>query len=39
LLGAGERMLDNLGDSLPRFEQTRVIEAPGVVHLRYRALR
>lgn len=38
LLGAGERMLDNLGESLPRFEQMRVIEGPGVVHLRYRVV-
>ena len=38
LLGAGERMLDNLGESLPQFEQTRVVEAPGVVHLRYRVV-
>ena len=36
LLGRGERLLDNLGDLPPRFEQTRVVEAPGVVHLRYR---
>jgi dihydrofolate reductase len=35
-LGAGERLFDNLGDSPPRLEQTRVVEAPGVVHLRYR---
>jgi len=39
LLGGGERLFDNLGDSPPRFEQTRVIEAPGVVHLRYRVAR
>jgi dihydrofolate reductase len=36
LLGAGERLLDNLGPAAPRFEQVRVIEAPGVVHLKYR---
>jgi dihydrofolate reductase len=36
LLGGGERLLDNLGASPQQFEQTRVIEAPGVVHLRYR---
>jgi dihydrofolate reductase len=36
LLGAGERLFANLGDPAPRFEQTRVVEAPGVVHLRYR---
>jgi dihydrofolate reductase len=39
LLGAGERLFDNLGDSPPRFEQTRIVEAPGVVHLRYRVAR
>jgi len=36
LLGAGERLFANLGDPAPRFEQTRVVEATGVVHLRYR---
>jgi dihydrofolate reductase len=36
LLGGGERLFANLGDPAPRFEQTRVVEAPGVVHLRYR---
>jgi dihydrofolate reductase len=35
-LGGGARLFDNLGDSPPRLEQTRVIDAPGVVHLRYR---
>ena len=34
LLGDGERLLENVGDL--RLEQTRVIEAPGVVHLTYR---
>ena len=38
-LRAGERLFDNLGDSAPRLEQTRVVEAPGVVHLRYRVVR
>jgi dihydrofolate reductase len=36
MLGGGERLFDNLGDSAPRLEQIRVVEAPGVVHLRYR---
>ena len=36
LLGGGERLFANLGDPAPRFEQTRVVEATGVVHLRYR---
>jgi dihydrofolate reductase len=39
LLGHGERLFENLGDSPPRFEQTRIVEAPGVVHLRYRVAR
>jgi dihydrofolate reductase len=39
LFGAGARLFDNLGDSLPSLEQTRVIDAPGVVHLRYRVAR
>jgi dihydrofolate reductase len=34
LLGGGERLLEHVGDL--RLEQTRVIEAPGVVHLTYR---
>ena len=39
LLGGGERLLDNLGDPPPRFEQARVVQGPGVVHLRYRVAR
>jgi dihydrofolate reductase len=39
MLGGGERLFDNLGDSPPRLEQTRVVEAPGVVHVRYRVAR
>ena len=38
-LGGGARLFDGLGDSLPRLEQTRVIDAPGVSHLRYRVSR
>jgi dihydrofolate reductase len=37
LLGGGERLLDNVGDL--RVEQLRVIEAPGVAHLKYRVLK
>src|SRR5262245_23583408 len=37
LLGGGARLLDNLGDALPRFEQIEAIEAPGVTHIRYAA--
>jgi dihydrofolate reductase len=39
LLGAGERPLGNLGESGLTLEQTRVIDAPGVTHLRYRVLK
>jgi dihydrofolate reductase len=39
LLGAGERPLGDLGDAGLTLEQTRVIEAPGVTHLRYRVVR
>jgi dihydrofolate reductase len=38
LLGRGERLLVDLGDDLPEFEQVDVVEAPGVAHLRYRLL-
>jgi dihydrofolate reductase len=36
LLGDGERLLDGLGGAPVGFERTRVLEAPGVTHLRYR---
>jgi dihydrofolate reductase len=35
LLGGGARLLDNIGSDA-RLEQTRVVEAPGVTHLKYR---
>jgi dihydrofolate reductase len=35
-LGDGARLFDNLGDAKIELEQTRVIEAPGVAHLKYR---
>lgn len=38
LLGRGERLLVDLGDDLPEFEQVDVVEATGVAHLRYRLL-
>jgi dihydrofolate reductase len=38
-LGGGERLFANLGDPVPRLEQMRVVEGPGVVHLRYRVAR
>jgi dihydrofolate reductase len=39
LLGEGARLLDHLGSAGLAFEQVRVVEAPGVVHLKYRAVR
>jgi len=37
ILGAGERLLDNFAPgSAPELELERVLEAPGVAHLRYR---
>jgi dihydrofolate reductase len=37
LLGAGERLLENVGDL--QLEQVRSIEAPGVTHVMYRVVR
>ena len=39
LLGGGARLFDNLGDTAVRLEQVRVVEAPGVTHLKYRVVR
>jgi dihydrofolate reductase len=39
LLGDGARLFDNLGDADVRLEQVRVIEAPGVTHLKYRSVK
>lgn len=36
LLGDGTRLLEGLGDAGVALEQTRVVEAPGVVHIFYR---
>jgi dihydrofolate reductase len=38
ILGGGARLLDNLSPQL-NLEQVRVIEAPGVTHLKYRVVR
>lgn len=38
LLGSGERLFDQLGTGI-RLEQVRVIEAPGVTHLKYRVVK
>jgi dihydrofolate reductase len=39
LLGGGARLFDNLGDAQIKLEQVRVVEAPGVTHLKYRVVR
>ena len=39
LLGAGARLFDNLEDAKIGLDCTRVLEAPGVTHLRYRITR
>ncbi len=38
LLGSGERLLDGVGPDL-KLEQLRAVEAPGVVHLKYRVVK
>jgi dihydrofolate reductase len=38
LLGGGARLLHNLGDAEVELEQVRVVEAPGVAHLKYRVV-
>jgi len=37
VLGAGERLLDHVGD--PRLEPIEVIASPAVTHVRYRVVR
>jgi dihydrofolate reductase len=39
ILGSGERLLDGFAPGQPKLELVRVLEAPGVAHLRYRVLR
>jgi dihydrofolate reductase len=39
LLGGGSRLFENLGDEPPELELSRVVDAPGVTHLKYRVLR
>jgi dihydrofolate reductase len=39
LLGAGVRLFDHLGAAPIELERTRVVEAPGVTHLRYRIVK
>jgi dihydrofolate reductase len=38
LLGGGTRLFDNLAGADAKLEQLRAVEAPGVTHLKYRAL-
>jgi dihydrofolate reductase len=39
LLGGGERPFDGLDPAQARFEQISAVEAPGVIHLKYRLLK
>jgi dihydrofolate reductase len=39
LLGAGVRLFDHLGAAPVDLEHTRVVEAPGVTHLRFRVVK
>ena len=39
LLGEGIRFFDHLGPGQIKLERTRVVEAPGVTHLRFRVVR
>jgi dihydrofolate reductase len=39
ILGSGERLLDGFEAGTPTLELARVLEAPGVAHLRYRVIR
>jgi dihydrofolate reductase len=39
LLGRGVRLFDHLGTEPIELEQTRVVEAPGVTHLRFRVIK
>jgi len=38
LLGDGARPFGSLGDAAVQLEQVRVVEAPGVTHLKYRVV-
>jgi dihydrofolate reductase len=39
LLGGGERLFENVGEARATLEQIRVIEGPGVTHVRYRVVK
>jgi riboflavin biosynthesis pyrimidine reductase len=38
ILGSGERLLDGFAAGTPTMELVRVLEAPGVAHVRYRVM-
>ena len=37
MLGGGTRLFENVGDA--EFEIARVVDAPGVTHIKYRVLK
>jgi dihydrofolate reductase len=39
LLGGGVRLFDDPGPHRVELERTRVVESPGVTHLRFRVVR
>jgi dihydrofolate reductase len=39
ILGSGERLFEGFQPGVPKMELVRVLEAPGVAHLRYRVMR
>jgi hypothetical protein len=39
ILGSGERLFDGFDAGRPDLELERVIQAPGVAHLRFRVIR
>ncbi|AFM19947.1 dihydrofolate reductase [Mycolicibacterium chubuense NBB4] len=39
ILGSGERLFDGFEAGIPQLELVRVLQAPGVAHLRYRVVR
>ena len=39
ILGDGARLFAGLGDARPKLEQLKVVEAPGVTHIRYALAR
>ena len=39
ILGSGERLFEGFSPGTPNLELVRVLDAPGVAHLRYRVLR